>query len=87
MRVFVLGFDKEKRISLGYRRAEDNPWTKFISTFSISIPPASIAKFMPFGRSPSAAGVDGLIHISQIMTPHITPRTSSNQRDRRCAYH
>jgi len=69
VRVFVLGFDKEKkRISLGYRRAEDNPWTKFISTFSIGdTARVKIAKFMPFGAFAEVLpGVDGLIHISQI---------------------
>ena len=33
--VFVLSFDKEKRISLGYRTAEDNPWTKFTSSYNV----------------------------------------------------
>ena len=67
--VHVLSFDKEKKkISLGYRRPEDNPWTKFISNYSIGdTAKVKIAKFMPFGAFAEVLpGVDGLIHISQI---------------------
>ena len=67
--VYVIGVDKEKKkISLGYRRPEDNPWTKFISNYSIGdTAKVKIAKFMPFGAFAEVLpGVDGLIHISQI---------------------
>ena len=69
LNVYVIAVDKEKKkISLGYRRAEDNPWTKFISTYSIGdTAKVKIAKFMPFGAFAEVLpGVDGLIHISQI---------------------
>jgi len=69
LNVYVISVDKEKKkISLGYRRAEDNPWTKFISTYSIGdTATVKIAKFMPFGAFAEVLpGVDGLIHISQI---------------------
>mgnify|MGYP000781708279 FL=1 len=34
--VYVIGFDKEaKRISLGYKKPEDNPWTKFVNTYKV----------------------------------------------------
>jgi 4-hydroxy-3-methylbut-2-enyl diphosphate reductase len=72
--VYVIGVDKEKKkISLGYRRAEDNPWTKFISNYSIGdTVKVKIAKFMPFGAFAEVLpGVDGLIHISQISDHHI----------------
>ncbi len=69
VKVYVIAVDREKKkISLGYRRAEDNPWTKFISTYSIGdTAKVKIAKFMPFGAFAEVLpGVDGLIHISQI---------------------
>ncbi|MBR6747527.1 MAG: bifunctional 4-hydroxy-3-methylbut-2-enyl diphosphate reductase/30S ribosomal protein S1 [Clostridia bacterium] len=74
VKVFVIGVDKEKKkISLGYRRAEDNPWTKFISQFQIGeTASVKVLKFMPFGAFAEVIpGVDGLIHISQISTTHV----------------
>jgi ribosomal protein S1 len=67
--VYVLSFDKDNRkISLGYKKAEDNPWTKFTSQFSVGdITNVKIVKMMPFGAfAEICPGVDGLIHISQI---------------------
>jgi len=67
--VYVLSFDKESRkISLGYKKSEDNPWTKFTSQRSVGdIVNVKIVKMMPFGAfAEICAGVDGLIHISQI---------------------
>ncbi len=67
--VYVIALDKEKKkISLGYKKAEDNPWTKFESTYSVGdVAPVKIVKFMPFGAFAEVLpGVDGLIHISQI---------------------
>ena len=68
--VYVIGFDPEKKkISLGYRLAEDNPWTKFESTYNVGdVVKVKIVKFMPFGAFAEVLpGVDGLIHISQIV--------------------
>ena len=67
--VYVLSFDKENRkISLGYKKKEDNPWTKFTTQFSVGdIVNVKIVKMMPFGAfAEICPGVDGLIHISQI---------------------
>lgn len=67
--VFVLSFDKEKRkISLGHRKAEDNPWNKVVSTYSIGDTlQVKVIKLMPFGVFCEVIpGVDGLIHISQL---------------------
>ncbi|NLD88405.1 MAG: bifunctional 4-hydroxy-3-methylbut-2-enyl diphosphate reductase/30S ribosomal protein S1 [Clostridiales bacterium] len=72
--VFVLSFDAEKkRISLGYRKASDNPWNKFISNCSIGdVVSVKVLKFMPFGAfAEILPGVDGLIHISQIANRRI----------------
>ncbi|MBQ2692011.1 MAG: bifunctional 4-hydroxy-3-methylbut-2-enyl diphosphate reductase/30S ribosomal protein S1 [Clostridia bacterium] len=68
--VYVIALDTEKKkISLGYRRAEDNPWTKFENTYSKGdVANVKIVKFMPFGAFAEVVpGVDGLIHISQIV--------------------
>lgn len=67
--VYVIAFDKEKRkISLGYKTEENNPWTKFTSTVAVGdVVKAKIVKLMPFGAfAEIIPGVDGLIHISQI---------------------
>ena len=67
--VYVISFDKEKRkISLGYKTEENNPWTKFTSTVNVGdVVKAKIVKLMPFGAfAEIIPGVDGLIHISQI---------------------
>jgi len=67
--VYVLSFDKESRkISLGYKKSEDNPWTRFTSTYAIGdVVNVKIVKMMPFGAfAEICPGVDGLIHISQI---------------------
>jgi len=67
--VYVLSFDKETRkISLGYKKSEDNPWTKFTSQYAVGdVVNVKIVKMMPFGAFAEIfPGVDGLIHISQI---------------------
>ena len=67
--VHVLSFDKEKKkISLGVRLAEDNPWNKFTAAYKIGdVINAKVVKLMPFGAfAEIIPGVDGLIHISQI---------------------
>lgn len=72
--VYVIDFDKEKhRISLGYKRAEDNPWNIFNSQCKegdvISV---KVVRILPFGAfCEIIPGVDGLIHISQIANRHI----------------
>ena len=72
--VYVIGFDKEaKRISLGYKKAEDNPGTKFVNTYKVGdIAQVKVVKLMPFGAFAEVMpGVDGLIHISQIANRRI----------------
>jgi len=67
--VYVLSFDKENRkISLGYKKSEDTPWTRFTSHYTIGdVVTVKIVKMMPFGAfAEICPGVDGLIHISQI---------------------
>ena len=74
LEVYVLSFDKDNhRISLGCKKAEDNPWNKFVTNFSVGdVATVKIVKLMPFGAFAEVMpGVDGLIHISQIANRRI----------------
>ena len=67
--VYVISFDAEKRkISLGYKTAEMNPWNQFMTNYNVGdVATAKIVKLMTFGAfAEILPGVDGLIHISQI---------------------
>ena len=67
--VYVKDFDPEKkRISLGYKTAESNPWNIFLANYAVEdIITVKIVNMMPFGAfAQIIEGVDGLIHISQI---------------------
>ena len=72
--VFVKSFDPEKkRISLGYKTEDSNPWNVFKSQYAIGdIASVKIVSLMPFGAFAEVIdGVDGLIHISQIALQRI----------------
>ena len=72
--VFVIDFDVEKkRISLGHKTEETNPWTLFTNQFSVGdVAPCKIVSMMPFGAFAEVIpGADGLIHISQIANKKI----------------
>ena len=72
--VYVISFDAEKRkISLGYKTAEMNPWNKFMTAYNVGdVVTAKIVKLMTFGAfAEIIPGVDGLIHISQIANKRI----------------
>lgn len=72
--VYVINFDKEKRkISLGYKDPEANPWTLFTNKYQVgSVASVTVVKLMPFGAFAEVLpGVDGLIHISQIANRRI----------------
>ncbi len=67
--VFVKSFDAEKkRISLGYKTDDTNPWYLFTSKYAVGdVASVKIVSLMPFGAFAEICdGVDGLIHISQI---------------------
>ena len=67
--VFVLSFDAEKRkISLGYKTDEMNPWTQFSAKYNVGdVVEAKVVKLMTFGAfAEIMPGIDGLIHISQL---------------------
>ena len=72
--VYVINFDKEKRkISLGYKDPDANPWTMFTDKYQVgSVASVTVVKLMPFGAFAEVLpGVDGLIHISQIANRRI----------------
>jgi 4-hydroxy-3-methylbut-2-enyl diphosphate reductase len=59
---------EKKKISLGYRKAEDNPWEVRRAQYPVgSVVEATVVSFTSFGVFARVLpGVDGLIHISQI---------------------
>ncbi len=72
--VYVIAFDAEKRkISLGYKTAEMNPWNQFMTGYNVGdVITAKVIKLMTFGAfAEIIPGVDGLIHISQIADKRI----------------
>lgn len=72
--VYVKEFDKEKkRISLGYKSAEDNPWNKFVSEYKVGdVVNVKIVSFAAYGAfAQIIPNVDGLIHISQIANKRV----------------
>lgn len=72
--VYIKDMDKEsKKISLGYKKQEDNPWVIAQSKYNVDdVIPVKIVRMMPFGAfAEIIPGVDGLIHISQIANKRI----------------
>ncbi len=72
--VYVKALDTEKKkISLGYKKAEDNPWTIFQNNYNVddvvTVKIVSMTTYGAFARI--IPGVDGLIHISQIANKHV----------------
>ncbi len=67
--VYVKDLDREAdRISLGYKKTEDNPWVKFDENYSVGdVVKAKVVSITPFGAfAQIVPGIDGLIHISQL---------------------
>jgi len=74
VKVFVKALDAEKRkISLGYKRIEDNPWEILKRDYPVgSVVTAKVVGLTAFGAFATVIdGIDGLIHISQIADRHI----------------
>ena len=72
--VYVKDLDRDnKKVSLGYKKAEDNPWEKLKNEYPIgsvfTAPVVSITKFGAFVRI--LPGVDGLVHISEISNERV----------------
>lgn len=67
--VYIKDLNREtKKISLGFKKIEDNPWVIAQSKFNIGdVVKCKIVRMMPFGAfAEIIPNVDGLIHISQI---------------------
>ncbi|MDD6033684.1 MAG: bifunctional 4-hydroxy-3-methylbut-2-enyl diphosphate reductase/30S ribosomal protein S1 [Oscillospiraceae bacterium] len=72
--VYIKDIDPEKKkISLGYKKSEDNPWEVFKRDYPIgTVAPVRIVSITTFGAfAQIIPGVDGLIHISQIANERI----------------
>lgn len=72
--VYVKALDTEKRkISLGYKKPEDNPWVIFENNYNVGdvvkVTVVSMTTYGAFARI--IPGIDGLIHISQIANKHV----------------
>ena len=72
--VYVKDLDADKKkISLGYKKAEDNPWAIFQNNYSVDdVVKATIVSMTTYGAfARIIPGIDGLIHISQIANKRI----------------
>lgn len=72
--VFVKSFDAEKKkVSLGYKKAEDNPWAIFLRDYKVDdVVNVKIVSMTTYGAFANIIdGIDGLIHISQIANSRI----------------
>ncbi len=72
--VYVKDLDTDKKkISLGYKKAEDNPWAIFQNNYNVDdvvkVTIVSMTTYGAFARI--IPGIDGLIHISQIANKRI----------------
>ena len=69
LEVYIKDLNREEnRISLGFKKAEDNPWEVFKANYNVGdVVKATIVSITSFGAFARIIdGVDGLIHISQI---------------------
>ncbi len=74
VQVSILEFKKEKgKISLGYRKTEDNPWYKATEKYKVGdVVNVKVLRFAPFGAFVELEeGIDGLVHISQISSKRL----------------
>jgi ribosomal protein S1 len=74
LEVYVKDIDTEKKkISLGYKKNEDNPWEIMKRDYNVGdVVKVKIVSLTTFGAfAQIIPGVDGLIHISQIARERI----------------
>lgn len=72
--VYIKALDREnKKISLGYKKVEDNPWEILKRDYPVgSVLKAKVVGLTTFGAFANILpGIDGLIHISEISYNHI----------------
>ena len=69
LEVYIKDLDREKnRISLGFKKSEDNPWVKFDNEYAVGdVVTGKVVSVTPFGAFIRIMdGIDGLVHISQL---------------------
>lgn len=69
LEVYIKAIDAEKKkVSLGYKKAEDNPWEIFKAKYAVGdVVNVTIVSMTTYGAfAKIIPGIDGLIHISQI---------------------
>ncbi len=69
LEVYIKDLSREdNRISLGFKKAEDNPWEIFNANYNVGdVVKATIVSITSFGAfAKNIDGIDGLIHIPQI---------------------
>lgn len=74
LEVYIKALDPEaNRISLGYKKKEDNPWEQFLAKYHVGdVVDATVVSITQFGAFAQIMdGVDGLIHISQIANQRV----------------
>ena len=74
LEVYVKDLDPEnKKISLGYKKTEDNPWEILREKYPVgTVTKVKIVSLTTFGAfAQIIPGIDGLIHISQLSTERV----------------
>lgn len=69
LEVYIKDLDREKnRISLGFKKDDENPWVKFEKEYQIGdVVTGKVVSVTPFGAFVRIMpGIDGLVHISQL---------------------
>ena len=69
LEVYIKAIDADKKkVSLGYKKAEDNPWEIFKAKYAVGdVVNVTIVSMTTYGAfAKIIPGIDGLIHISQI---------------------
>ena len=72
--VYVKAIDPEKKkISLGYKKEDENPWVIFQNNYNVGdVIKATVVSMTTYGAfARIIPGIDGLIHISQIANKHV----------------
>ncbi|EQD41179.1 30S ribosomal protein S1, partial [mine drainage metagenome] len=75
VQVMVLGIDEEKqRVSLGLKQLMKDPWSTVAADFPVGTKVSGVvSRILDFGAFVElAAGVDGLVHISEVSQRHIS---------------
>ncbi len=73
--VEVLDVDLQReRISLGLKQTTDDPWRQLVEGYPVgAVVEGAVTKLVPFGVFVSLGdGVEGLVHISEMATKHVT---------------